>query len=139
MNSLNFILAHKLRKAKNKKQSGFTLIELMIVVAIVGVLSAVGLPQLTKSQNRAKDNAAIATLTNAAKECSLSLINTGGGTEYTAAGFPDVKGTCALPQSGNLVMGILSQGNNPAYTITFNESTPGTADTSTAAIVGALQ
>ena len=39
---------------KGKKQNGFTLIELMVVVAIVGVLSAVGLPQLLKAQDRAK-------------------------------------------------------------------------------------
>jgi hypothetical protein len=45
-----------------------------VVVAIVGVLSAVGLPALTKAQDKAKDSAAIATLTNAAKECSVNLI-----------------------------------------------------------------
>ncbi len=34
----------------------------MVVVAIVGVLSAVGLPQLTKAQDELKITAAIATL-----------------------------------------------------------------------------
>ena len=71
---LKSILAQRLSK-KGKKANGFTLIELMVVVAIVGVLSAVGLPQLTKAQDNAKDKAAIATLTNAAKECSLDLIS----------------------------------------------------------------
>ena len=71
---LKSILAQRLAK-KGKKQNGFTLIELMVVVAIVGVLSAVGLPQLTKAQDNAKDKAAVATLTNAAKECSLDLIS----------------------------------------------------------------
>ena len=91
-------LAQRLAK-KGRKANGFTLIELMVVVAIVGVLSAVGLPQLTKAQDRAKDAAAIATLTNAAKECSLSLILNGDGTDYTAANFEvdgtAVAGTCA--------------------------------------------
>ena len=62
------------KKANSKKQNGFTLIELMVVVAIVGILSAVGLPELTKAQDRAKDTAAEATAVNAAKECSISLL-----------------------------------------------------------------
>ena len=78
-------------KRKSKKQNGFTLIELMVVVAIVGILSGVGLPQLLKAQDKAKDSAAIATLTNAAKECSLLLVTEGTGenfdaTQYTAGG-----------------------------------------------------
>ena len=59
------ILSKKL--AKGNKVNGFTLIELMVVVAIVGVLSAVGLPQLLKAQDKAKDSSRNATLTNALK------------------------------------------------------------------------
>ena len=88
-------LLQRLAARKGKKQNGFTLIELMVVVAIVGVLSAVGLPQLTKAQDRAKDSAAVATLTNAAKECSLDVIS-GAATPTTFATFDGITGTCEV-------------------------------------------
>ena len=101
MTTLNYVLSRKLFKAKSKKQNGFTLIELMVVVAIVGVLSAVGLPQLTKAQDRAKDNAAKAEVVNAAKTCSMDYLL--GTSEYNTADFPLTAGTCDTSDASQLV------------------------------------
>jgi type IV pilus assembly protein PilA len=64
----------KNKKSKNTLQKGFTLVELLIVVVILGVLSSVALPAFLNQTGKAKENAATASVTAAAKACEVFLV-----------------------------------------------------------------
>ena len=110
-----------------RNQKGFSLIELLIVVAIILIIAAIAIPNLLRSRMAANEASAVG---------SLRTINTACvtySTNYPNVGYPGSlaamgPAASATSTSADLMDSVLSSGTKSGYVFTFG---PGTGTPST--------
>jgi len=122
-----------------RAKSGFTLVEILIVVVILGILAAIVIPQFTNASTEAKESALVTDLQTARSQIELYKIQhndvlplpeSGGATWTLMTMYTDIDGATNATKTttfcfGPYLMKLPTNQFNNLSTVGFGTGTPG--------------
>src|ERR1700739_1791702 len=104
-----------------KKQKGFSLIELLIVVAIILIIAAIAIPNLLRSKMAANEASAVGSMRTLNTAAVTYTVSYGGYPPSLASLGPIAAGGTASSGLADLVDSVLAGGTKSGYSFTYTE------------------